>query len=156
MVDDNWCDVEGVVEVQKKQTAGKLVPLTNVQTSMEAEMLQDILQQEHIPVIIKEEGSGGYMKVYMGYSIYGETLYVYDYDYPRAREIMLALQQSSEADIASVQSNAFSDADAFDAYEGAQLEMQEQEDGLGKRKSVVPFLLVGLFLLLYALGQVSL
>lgn len=156
MVDDNWCDVEGVVVMRKKQTVGKLVPLTNVQTSMEAEMLQDILQQEQIPVMIKDEGSGGYMKVYMGYSIYGETLYVSASDYPRAREIMLALQQSSEADIALAQGQVFGDADAFDAYEVAQLEMQEQEDGLGKRKSVVPFLLVGLFLLLYALGQVSL
>lgn len=142
--------------MQKMQTVGKLVPLTNVQTSMEAEMLQDILQQEQIPVMIKDEGSGGYMKVYMGYSIYGETLYVSVSDYPRAREIMLALQQSSEEALASAQGQVFGDADAFDAYEVAQLEVQEQKDGLGRGKSIVSFFVVMLFLLLYALGQASL
>ena len=78
----------------KNEFSGKLVALTNLQTELEATMLMDILQQEGISVLTKEAGSGGYMKFYMGYSIYGETLYVYDYDYPRAKEIMLALQQA--------------------------------------------------------------
>ena len=68
----------------KNTYTGKLVALTNLQTQMEAEMVMDILQQEGIAVMTKDEGTGGYMKIYMGFSIYGETLYVYDYDYPRA------------------------------------------------------------------------
>ena len=69
---------------------GKIVALTNVRTPIEAEMLQDILQQEGIAVMVKEHGSGGYSKIYMGISLFGETLYVNDYDYPRAAELMNA------------------------------------------------------------------
>ena len=38
---------------------GNIIALTNVRTEIEAELLQDILQQEGIAVLIKEHGSGG-------------------------------------------------------------------------------------------------
>ena len=129
---------------------GKLVALVNLQTELEANMLMDILQQEGISVLTKEEGSGGYMKIYMGYSIYGETLYVYDYDYPRAREIMLALQQGSEEAIhmeQAAQDEVLADADDFDQYEVAQIEKREEEAGIPKRNSPIPLIAVILLLL---------
>ena len=90
------------------------------------------------------------MKIYMGYSIYGETLYVYDYDYPRAREIMLALQQGSEEAIhmeQAAQDEVFADADDFDQYEVAQIEKREEEAGIPKRNSPIPLIAVILLLL---------
>lgn len=129
---------------------GQLVALVNLQTELEANMLMDILQQEGISVLTKEAGSGGYMKIYMGYSIFGETLYVYDYDYPRAREIMLALQQGSEEAIhmeQAAQDEVFADADDFDQYEVAQIEKREEEAGIPKRNSPIPLIAVILLLL---------
>ena len=108
-------------------TTGKIVALTNVRTPIEAEMLQDILQQEGIAVMIKEHGSGGYSKIYMGISLFGETLYVNDYDYPRAVELMQAMEQNSELALEHAQPEAFEDADDFDAYEVAQIKQAEQE-----------------------------
>ncbi len=132
-------------ETQKEPT-GKLVPLANLQTELEAELLMDVLRQEDIPVMTKEEGSGGYMKIYMGYSIYGETIYVYNYDYPRAREIMLALQQGSEAAIEAEQEagqmEAFADADDFDTYETEQMEKQEEAAGVARKNSPVALIVV--------------
>ena len=101
---------------------GNIVALTNVRTEIEAELLQDILQQEGIAVMIKEHGSVGYSKIDMGISLFGETLYVNDYDYSRAVELMQAMEQSGALALETAQPEAFDDADAFDAYEVAQIE----------------------------------
>ena len=135
---------------------GKIVALTNVRTPIEAEMLQDILQQEGIAVMVKEHGSGGYSKIYMGISLFGETLYVNDYDYPRAVELMQAMEQSGALALETAQPDAFDDADAFDAYEVAQIEaaeqMNDEESGMKKSKGAVILAIVLIVaLLLYGL-----
>ena len=135
---------------------GKIVALTNVRTEIEAELLQDILQQEGIAVMRKEHGSGGYSKIYMGISLFGETLYVNDYDYPRAVELMQAMEQSGALALETAQPDAFDDADAFDAYEVAQIEaaeqMNDEESGMKKSKGAVILAIVLIVaLLLYGL-----
>ena len=136
---------------------GKIVALTNVRTEIEAELLQDILQQEGIAVMIKEHGSGGYSKIYMGISLFGETLYVNDYDYPRAVELMQAMELSGALALETAQPEAFDDADAFDAYEVAQIEAAEQEleaSSLGMKKNkgaVILAMILIVALLLYGL-----
>ncbi len=134
---------------------GKIVALTNVRTPIEAEMLQDILQQEGIAVMIKEHGSGGYSKIYMGISLFGETLYVNDYDYSRAVELMNAMEQNGALALEDAQTDAFDDADDFDAYEVAQIEAAEQnneETGMRKNKGAVILAAVLIIaLLLYGL-----
>ena len=137
----------------------KIVALTNVRTPIEAEMLQDILQQEGIAVLVKEHGSGGYSKIYMGISLFGETLYVNDYDYPRAVELMHAMEQSGELIVDDAQQNVFEDADAFDAYETEQLLQAEQDaesesNGMKKNKGAVILAAVLIVtLLLYGLSR---
>jgi hypothetical protein len=135
---------------------GKIVALTNVRTEIEAELLQDILQQEGIAVMIKEHGSGGYSKIYMGISLFGETLYVNDYDYPRAVELIQAMEQGGALALETAQPEAFDDADAFDAYEVAQIEateqMNDEESGMKKSKGAVILAIVLIVaLLLYGL-----
>ena len=57
------------------ETENKLVPLIEVQNPFELEMLQDLLHQENIFTVIRENGSiGNYMKITMGHSVLGETL----------------------------------------------------------------------------------
>ena len=106
--------------------------------------------------MIKEHGSGGYSKIYMGISLFGETLYVNDYDYPRAIELMQAMEQSGALALETAQPEAFDDADAFDAYEVAQIEAAEQlndeESGMKKSKGAVILAIVLIVaLLLYGL-----
>ncbi len=134
---------------------GQIVALTNVRTPIEAEMLQDILQQEGIAVMVKEHGSGGYSKIYMGISLFGETLYVHDYDYSRAVELMHAMEQTGADALDHVQPEAFDDADAFDAYEVAQIEAAAQNDtepGMQKSKgAVILAIMLIIALILYGL-----
>ena len=139
-----------------KDEARKVIALTNVRTQIEAELLQDLLQQEGIAVMIKEHGSGGYSKIYMGISLFGETLYVNDYDYPRAVELIQAMEQSGALALETAQAEAFDDADAFDTYEVAQIEaaeqMNDEESGMKKSKGAVILAIVLIVaLLLYGL-----
>lgn len=103
------------------ETENKLVPLIEVQNPFELEMLQDLLHQENIFTVILENGSiGNYMKITMGYSFLGETLYVRQSDYFRARELLQVLQQNGEEAIDDAQPQAFGDADDFEQYEEIQ------------------------------------
>ena len=135
---------------------GNIIALTNVRTEIEAELLQDILQQEGIAVMIKEHGSGGYSKIYMGISLFGETLYVNDYDYARAVELIVALEQNSEEALLEAQSEVFDDADDFDAYEIRKMEvLQNYEDttiSIKNNKRVAILVMIIIFaLILYGL-----
>lgn len=50
--------------------------LTSVSDHVEARLLQGILEGQGIPSYSIDKESGGYMRVYMGYSIFGEDIYV--------------------------------------------------------------------------------
>ena len=101
--------------MSQKKTKSGLVALATPQNPVESEMLQDLLRQAQIPVLVQDEaGVGGYMKIYMGYSIYGETLYVHQEDFARAQELLQSLRQGSEAAILEAQTDACDDADAFE------------------------------------------
>lgn len=50
--------------------------LTTVSDHIEAKLLQGILENHGIPSYSVDEESGEYMRVYMGYSIFGEKIYV--------------------------------------------------------------------------------
>lgn len=72
--------------MRQKETKNGLVALTDLQDAIESEMLQDLLRQEQIPVMVRgDEGSGDYLKIYMGYSMFGESLYVRAADYERQK-----------------------------------------------------------------------
>jgi hypothetical protein len=51
-------------------------------------MVENLLKEAGIPCFSKYEGYGGYLKVYMGTSVYGIDTYVNDEDYDRAKEIV--------------------------------------------------------------------
>ena len=54
----------------------------------DAALLTALLNDAKIPSFLKDRGSGGYMKLYMGFTIYGEDLYVGQDRYPQAKSIM--------------------------------------------------------------------
>ncbi len=128
-----------------------LVKLANLLDPLESEMLQDLLRQEGIPVLAKDKESGGYLKIYMGYSMFGEDLYVRESDYERAQELMQSLCQNCDAAINEAQPEAFDDAAQFEAYENAQMqeaEQQNNEQNNERKKSIGPLLLAVAALLL--------
>ncbi|MHB1452687.1 MAG: putative signal transducing protein [Saccharofermentanales bacterium] len=55
---------------------------------MQTRMAENLLKEAGIPCFSKHQGYGGYLKVYMGTSVYGIDTYVNDEDYDRAKEIV--------------------------------------------------------------------
>lgn len=56
-------------------------------SQLDATMFTALLTDASIPWFIKDIGTGGYMKLYMGYTIYGQDIYVGSEDYDRAKEL---------------------------------------------------------------------
>lgn len=69
-------------------TAVEGVKLTSADNNINAELILGVLRNNNIPCYSKEPGSGGYMSIYMGYSIYGKDIYVDKDDYEQAKELL--------------------------------------------------------------------
>lgn len=57
-------------------------------TQMDATMITALLEDANIPSFIKDRGIGGYMKLYMGYTVFGIDIYVGQNSYDKAKEFM--------------------------------------------------------------------
>ncbi len=68
----------------------KLKLLTTVSDFTESQMIVGLLKDEGIPVLVKDLGLGGFMKVTMGYTVFGQELYVSETDFERAAELVKA------------------------------------------------------------------
>jgi hypothetical protein len=68
----------------------KLKLLTTVSDFTESQMIVGLLKDEGIPVLVKDLGLGGFMKVTMGYTVFGRELYVSEADFECAAELVKA------------------------------------------------------------------
>lgn len=68
----------------------KLRLLTTVEDFAESNMIQAFFKDEGIPVLVKDIGMGGFMKVTMGFTVFGQELYVSENDFERAKELLKA------------------------------------------------------------------
>lgn len=68
------------------------VKLASFSGGLQADMLEGLLKDLGIPVLRRKLGSGGYMQAYMGFSVFGEELYVDEADYERAKEVLGLLE----------------------------------------------------------------
>ena len=55
---------------------------------VQADMLTEALRRKGIPAYAESKGSGDYLNIYMGTSVFGETIYVDENDAARAKEII--------------------------------------------------------------------
>lgn len=119
--------------------------MTRAHSTVESEMLQELLRQEGIPVLMREnEDVGSYLKIYMGFSVFGESLYVRQSDYARASQLLSSLD---EAALQGVEGQTLcDDAEQYDLEQDARWqESQPQPSGLRKRQlwvAVVALLIV--------------
>ena len=140
--------------MSKTDTEQDLVLLTEHADQIESGILQDLLRQEGITVLVKDVGSGGYLKVYMGYSVFGDALYVQRGQYERACELLQMLRQDGSAALADAQPDAFDDAELFEAYKAAQ-ESEKSQKNTKKEKSIIPALLILVAAILLSLWQLG-
>lgn len=72
------------------------VKLKSVANNVEAELIINLLHNNNIECIKKSKESGDYMNIYMGYSIFGEDIYVNEDDYEAAIEVLNSLPNNEE------------------------------------------------------------
>ena len=70
--------------------------LVSVSDSTQGAPLIDVLNQNGIPAFMQKKGAGGYLGAYMGYSIYGEDIYVDEADLASARGLAEDFLQPAE------------------------------------------------------------
>ena len=85
--------------------AMKPVKVYSCAKRFQADMLIEALNEEGIPAYSQTDGSGEYMEIYMGTSLFGEDIYVDESDAARAEEIIKWMtlpaddtQQTAESD----------------------------------------------------------
>jgi len=102
---------EVLVETQKKEvdieeiTAMDAVKLISVDNTVNAELILNLLRNNEIPCYAKDNGIGGYMNIYMGYSIFGKDIYVDSADYNRANEVLKVLEAEEDETVVDVNNN---------------------------------------------------
>lgn len=85
--------------------AMKPVKVYSCAKRFQADMLIEALNEEGIPAYSQTDGSGEYMEIYMGTSLFGGDIYVDESDAARAEEIIKGMtlpaddtQQTAESD----------------------------------------------------------
>lgn len=72
------------------------VKLKGAVNNIEAELIINLLHNNDITCYKKSKGSGGYMNIYMGYSVYGEDIYVDKSDYEKAKQLLNEISDVQE------------------------------------------------------------
>lgn len=78
------------------QKTTELVKIYSAPDAINGEMVQGLLRNEGIECYRKELETGNYMNIYMGYSVFGEDIYVNALDEQAAREILQVLEPEDQ------------------------------------------------------------
>lgn len=66
----------------------KLVVLKTVDNNFDLELITNLLKENNIPYILKDNGTGGYMRIIAGSSIFGTDILVEESFFEKAYEIL--------------------------------------------------------------------
>ena len=77
---------------------GDLELLTTVYDNTLLPVVESILRDAEIPYLIKERGTGGVMKVFMGFSMMGSDIFVKREDLETATALITPPEESDEAE----------------------------------------------------------
>lgn len=68
-----------------------------IQNTTESEIFQDMLRENEIPFICRQEGAGGYLKVLAGGLLTADSIYVDRKNFEKARELYEAYLKTEVA-----------------------------------------------------------
>lgn len=96
------CNETLIIELKKENPqiieAIKPVKITSAANEIEAQLIINLLRNNDIPCFKKDKAIGGYMNIYMGYSVFGEDIYVDEEDYEKAITIINDLSVAKSAE----------------------------------------------------------
>lgn len=126
------CNISLVKEIRDFEIVAAMKPVKvfSAANAVEADLVLNLLRNNGIPCFKKDNGSGSYMNLRLGFSVYGEEIYVDEGDYETASEMI----------------NSFTDSKNIDEN---QLEIQKAEDDTYKNYAFYknPHILVRIYLL---------
>ena len=133
-----------------------LVLLTTIAHEQELELFTQLLHSSRIPFFTRDLELGSYMRIYMGFSVYGQEIYVRRRDYAICSQLLSLA--GGEYDDAEVET-AYEDYMAAQAAEpedaaGAEEAEDSQSEGGGYRVLLGFLLFFGLLLLFGVLKTV--
>lgn len=70
-----------------------MIKICNIQDAMQIQEYMDLLEYYHIPCYKKESGSGEYLKITTGLSLYGTDFYVQEKDQKKAKQALDVMRQ---------------------------------------------------------------
>ncbi len=73
---------------EEKKDKVELVLLRSVTDNYELDIISGLMEEAAIPIIVKERGVGGHMKIVTGSSLYGTDIYVDKLDYKKANDLL--------------------------------------------------------------------
>lgn len=76
----------------QKPEDGKPVYLTTISDEQELEHFTQLLHASRIPFYTQDVETGEYMRIYMGFSLYGQQIYVRAQDAPLCMQLLAGLQ----------------------------------------------------------------
>ena len=102
--------------------AMKRVKAYSAADKIQADMLVEMLNRNHIQAYRQGKGSGGYMDIYAGFSIYGEDIFVDEADLPAADQLIqeMLLELPEEETEKSPASDTETKADNTNRYSKGQ------------------------------------
>jgi len=72
----------------------KVQKLAHLYSEIELNMLEGLMKNNEIPILVKREGTGSYLKIYSGFNYQGMEVYVADEHYKKALEVMEIFNQT--------------------------------------------------------------
>lgn len=69
----------------------KLTKLVSISNELEFRMIKELLSQNNIPYLVKDDGAGGYMRIIGGSSIFGTDIMVNEVDFEKAHDLLESL-----------------------------------------------------------------
>lgn len=121
----------------EKIVAMKPVKVMTVMNTVEAGIVLNLLRNNGIPCIKKDNFMGSYMNIYMGFSVYGAGIYVDEGDYEKALDILSVLSPDEGSGLAESE-----EVPEYETEDGAgRLSEDESEEESGDEDSLdhVPF-----------------
>lgn len=120
---------------EEPQALPEPVYLTTITDEHELELFTQLLHSQRIPFFTQDLESGEYMRVYMGFSVFGQAIYVPKGHYALCQQLLA--QTGGEYGDAEMEA-------AYDAYMDEEPEPEEEpEEGNGNYRILLVFL--GLF-----------
>lgn len=94
---------KGFVKKEEKEDTQPVLAAI-IQNTVSSEIYQDMLKENGIPFVCRQQGAGGYIKILTGGLFIADSIYVNERDLERARELFENYIETDEsAEIADIE-----------------------------------------------------